>query len=147
MVLKKSKTKNVFEESDSDPDGDTNADTVNTQQSLESDEENKEKKATDRVKPRRIRAALLDSDESDCDEDVPNGEVNDIGATTDKDFSKQKKSSKKQTGLEVKEKCKSKRMAEKARKKMASTEKSKRDKQNAKVSNMRLGSHASSKKV
>ncbi|XP_075709481.1 claspin [Rhinoderma darwinii] len=138
LVLKKSKNKNVFEETDSDPEGETNAVTANTERSCESDEENKEEKATVRVKPRRIRAALLDSDDSDSD-----GGMNDVGATTDQDSPRNKtsiirqnnyKSSKKQTGLDEKEKSKSIRRADKERKKMATIEKFKKDKkQNSKL--------------
>ncbi|XP_077151928.1 claspin isoform X2 [Ranitomeya variabilis] len=113
LVHKKSKNKKVLEESDSDPECDTNVIT-NTEPSLESDEENK---PTDRVKPRRIRAALLDSDDSDGDL-VANDELIDVGATSDKG-SQQKDTS---TGLEMKEKSKSKRRSEKERKKMAAIE-------------------------
>ncbi|CAJ0934902.1 unnamed protein product [Ranitomeya imitator] len=113
LVHKKSKSKKVLEESDSDPECDTNVIT-NTEPSLKSDEENK---PTDRVKPRRIRAALLDSDDSDGDL-VANDEVIDVGATSDKG-SPQKDTS---TGLEMKEKSKSKRRSEKERKKMAAIE-------------------------
>ncbi|XP_040280315.1 claspin [Bufo bufo] len=136
LVRKKSKKRKVFEESD-DSDGNTTAVTANTKPSLESDEENKENKATDRIKPRRIRAALFDSDDSDCDGDlIADGEVNAIVASTDKDSPQKNtsvkqnnyKSSKKQAGVEVKEKGKSKRRADKERKKMASIEKFKKDK-------------------
>ncbi|XP_073522042.1 claspin [Phyllobates terribilis] len=125
LVHKKSKNKKVFEESDSDPECDTNVIT-NTKLSLESDEENK---STDMVKPRRIQAALLDSDDSDGDL-VANNEVNYVGATSDKDsppkntsVNKKNKSLDNQTGIEMKEKSKSKRRAEKEREKMAAIEK------------------------
>ncbi|KAM4044550.1 claspin isoform 2-T2 [Anomaloglossus baeobatrachus] len=124
LVLKKSKNKKVFEESDSDPDCDTNVVPTNTEPSPESDEESK---PSDRSKPRRIRAALLDSDDSDGDLDA-NDELNDVGATSDKDSPQKNKSSKNQSGVKMKEKSKSKRRAEKESKKMAAIERNKKDK-------------------
>ncbi|XP_069827749.1 claspin [Dendropsophus ebraccatus] len=130
LVVKKSKNKKVFEESDSESDGDRRVDTANTKPSLESDEENKERKAADRVKPRRIQAALLDSGDSDCNEDLAADGGNDIEANTDKQSPQENtsvfelsnhKSSKKQTGGQ--EKSRSKRRAEKNRKKTESIEK------------------------
>ncbi|XP_056413169.1 claspin isoform X2 [Hyla sarda] len=130
LVLKKSKNKRVFEESDSDPDGDVNADTADIKPSLDSDEENTENKTADFVKPRRVQAALLDSDNSDCDGERAT-EVNVIEANTDEGspqkntsiYKQTYKSSKKQSGAEVKERSKSKQRAEKDRKKTASTKK------------------------
>ncbi|XP_073419054.1 claspin isoform X2 [Dendrobates tinctorius] len=125
LVHKKSKNKKVLEESDSEPECATNIIITNSELSLENDEENK---STDRVKPRRIRAALLDSDDSDGDL-VANDEVMDFGATSDKgspqkdtSVKKKNKSLDKQPGLEMKEKSKSKRRSEKEREKMAAIE-------------------------
>ncbi|KAG9492829.1 hypothetical protein GDO78_001019 [Eleutherodactylus coqui] len=129
LVLKKSKSKRIFEESDSDPDGDTSTVATNSELHLESDEESKMNKVTHSIKPRRIQAALLDSDDSDCD-------TGEMGATIHEDSSQETtsialnnhKSSKKQTGLELKERSKSKRRTEKNRGKRASIEYLKMDK-------------------
>ncbi|KAM3936089.1 claspin [Leptodactylus fuscus] len=143
LIRKKSKHKKIFEESDSEDDDDTNAVTSDTKLNIETVEENEENEATERIKPRRIRSALVDSDDSDCDGIlVASDEQNDVGAATDKGSPKKNsrqnnyKSSKKQTGVDMKEKGKSKRKAEKERKKMASIEKLKKDKkQMSSVSN------------
>ncbi|XP_063810535.1 claspin isoform X3 [Pseudophryne corroboree] len=134
LVIKKSKPKRVFEESDSDCEGDICAVTVDTERSPKSDGDDYGKR-TERGKPRRIRLALLDSDDSDKELDgglVLNSHgLNVDGSTSDKvspqKNTKQKssESSRKLVSQEEMDLGKSKRRSEK--KKLRSTGKHKND--------------------
>ncbi|XP_068125196.1 claspin [Hyperolius riggenbachi] len=117
LVLKKSKNKKLFEESDSDAEVENGTIAASTGLELESDEE-KKYETTESGKPRRIRAALLDSDDSNEDGElgVDSDKLKAINGSSDQDTqectgSKKKKSSKslRKIGLEEKPKEKSER--------------------------------------
>ncbi|XP_073471696.1 claspin [Aquarana catesbeiana] len=139
LVHKKTKSKKLFEESDSDPEAETSTIAARDELDPESEEDNVNK-TVEKGKPRRILTALVDSDDTDEDNarelDADSKKLHSIGGNSrdspQKEFlgSKQKRShkSKKQTGLEEKPKGKSERRREKENKKLKAIEKLKEGK-------------------
>ncbi|XP_018432058.1 PREDICTED: claspin [Nanorana parkeri] len=136
LVLKKTKSKKIIEDSDSEVESSTIA--ARDELDPESDED-KENKTVEKVKPRRILTALVDSDDNEdserdlaADSDKLNNIVGNTKDSPQKEFlnKKQKRShmSKKQTGLEEKRKGKSERRREKDDKKLKAVEKLKEGK-------------------
>ncbi|CAH2221961.1 claspin isoform X1 [Pelobates cultripes] len=132
VVSKKSKNKKILVESDSEGE-EVTATTVN-EPNEESEEENKENSSGLKGKSGRIRLVLLNSDDSESEDETESGKTSfqhtpsEVHASTLKE-NKSRKLSKKQGGQKEDEgKVKSKRRMEKAEKRMASIGKLKKDK-------------------
>ncbi|XP_075460687.1 claspin isoform X2 [Ascaphus truei] len=148
-VGKKSKNKKILEESDCEAEGEVSTVTVGAEVNMGSEDEIKENTLTPRGKPRRIRYALLDSDESEAEETLNKDDMEritrpssdqdkpELDSQKDHPVIKEKKahkSSKKQAGSnDEKVKSKSKRRMEKEEKKMRAVKKLKDKKQKSKA--------------
>ncbi|KAM4699525.1 claspin isoform 2-T2 [Discoglossus pictus] len=139
-VGKKSKNKKIFEESDSEAEGETSGVTAPSDVNMEDDEEIKENISPFRQKPRRIRLLTLDSEDSDKEASngdqlesvsMPVPDLNILEKTVPEVKQKKRnKTSKKQISSSQAdmEKSKSKRGMEKEEKKMVALQKLRKDK-------------------
>ncbi|KAM5179724.1 claspin [Mantella aurantiaca] len=127
LVHKKTKSKKLFEDSDSDPEAETS--TITARDDPES-EDDKENTTAEKRKPRRILTALIDSDDDEDNQELAadSDKLNDIGENfleSPQKGNRQKRSHKatKQTGFGEKQKGKSERRREKENKKLKAIEK------------------------
>ncbi|KAM4795780.1 claspin [Rhinophrynus dorsalis] len=142
LVVKKSKNKKILEESDSDGEVERSTVTANIEINAQNEEESRENISVS-GKPWRVRSAMLDSDDSDKDNEMESfpskDEIESIRHESDRDsqeemislvrLKKGHKSSKQVEHLQEENvKSKSKRRMDKEEKKMASIRKLKKDK-------------------
>uniref|UniRef100_A0A8C5P6I0 Claspin n=1 Tax=Leptobrachium leishanense TaxID=445787 RepID=A0A8C5P6I0_9ANUR len=130
VVSRKSKNKKLVVESDSETE--EVMDTARNEDE-ESGEENKENVSGLKGKPGRIRSALLDSEDSDREDQTENIKTTSEHPTAEDTSALKQKKSRKSKKQDDASKLKSKRRAEKAQKRMASIGKLKKEKKKSEM--------------